>query len=68
MGSIARMDHPQVVGTCPGHNPQPIAQNRVFKTEKPGPPLSLYFIVLCIMMNIELCKIYVIFINGVSLI
>ena len=33
MGSIARMDpkHPQVVGICPVHHPQPIAQNRAFK-------------------------------------
>ena len=34
-------NHPQVVGTCPGHHPQPIAQNRVFKIEKPKPPLTL---------------------------
>ena len=28
-------NHPQVVGTCPGDHPQPIAQNRVFKSERP---------------------------------
>ena len=31
-------NHPQVVDTCPGHHPQPIAQNRFFKIERPGPP------------------------------
>ena len=33
-------NHPQVVGTCPGLHPQPIGQIRVFKFERPGPPLS----------------------------
>ena len=31
-------NHPQVVGTCLGHHPQPIGQNSVFKIERPGPP------------------------------
>ena len=47
MGSIARMiqSHPQVVGTCPDHHPQPIGQNRVFKFERPGPPpLSVLYL------------------------
>ena len=46
MGSIAALrawtqNHSQVVGTCPGHHPQPIGQNRVFKTERsePLPPI-----------------------------
>ena len=39
MGSIAYMD-PKVVGTCLGHHPQPIGQNRFFKFERPGPPLN----------------------------
>ena len=30
--------NPQVVGTCPGHGPQPIAQNRLFKSFGPEPP------------------------------
>ena len=34
MGSI-------VVGTCPGHHPQPIGQNRVLQFERPGPPPPL---------------------------
>ena len=40
MGSIVRMNqkHPQVVGTCPGRQLKPIAQNHVFKIERPGPP------------------------------
>ena len=34
-------NHPQVVGICPGHHPQLIGQNRVFKLERPGPaPLT----------------------------
>ena len=43
MGSIARMDpkHLQVVGACIGHHLEPIAQNRVFKFERPAPlPLN----------------------------
>ena len=32
-------NHPQVVGTCPDHQPQPIGQNSVFKFEWPGPSL-----------------------------
>ena len=37
MGSIARMNpkHPKVVGTCPGHHPRPIGQNRVFEITRP---------------------------------
>ena len=31
-------NHPPVVGTCPGRHPRPIAQNRVFKIDMPGPP------------------------------
>ena len=27
-------NNPQVVGKCPGHHPQPITQNRVFKIER----------------------------------
>ena len=34
-------NHPQVVGTCPGHHPQPIGKNRDFKFERPGPPLMV---------------------------
>ena len=37
MGPVLRawsLNHPQGVGTCPGHHPQPIARNRVFKIEK----------------------------------
>ena len=29
------LNHPQVVGTCPGHQHQPIGQNQVFKIERP---------------------------------
>ena len=29
--------HSQVVGICPGHHPQPIAQNRVLKSKRIGP-------------------------------
>ena len=32
-------NNPQVVGTCQGHQPQPIGKNLVFKIEMPGPPL-----------------------------
>ena len=28
-------NHPKVVGTCTGHHPQPIGQNRVFEIERP---------------------------------
>ena len=31
-------NHPQVVGTCPGHGPQPIAQNILSKSFGPEPP------------------------------
>ena len=31
---------PQVVGTCPGHGPQPVAQNRISKSL--GPYLDIY--------------------------
>ena len=31
-------NHHQVEGTCPGHHPQPIAQNCVFKIERSEPP------------------------------
>ena len=43
MGSIVHMDpkHPEVVGTCPGHHLRPIAQNNIFKSERPGIPLKL---------------------------
>ena len=37
MGSIARMD-PKPPSSFPGHHPQPIGQNRVFKIERPEPP------------------------------
>ena len=33
-------NHPKVVGTCPGHHPQPIGRNRVFEIERPEPPLK----------------------------
>ena len=33
-------NHPEVVGTYPGHHPQPIGRNRVFEIERPDPPLS----------------------------
>ena len=33
-------NHPKVVGTCPGHHPQPMGQNCVFIFERPGPPLK----------------------------
>ena len=41
MSSIVRMvqNHPEVVGSCPGHHPQPIGQNRVFEIERPEPSL-----------------------------
>ena len=32
-------NHPKVVGTCPGHHPQPKCRNRVFEIERPEPPL-----------------------------
>ena len=31
-------NHPEVVGTCPGHHPQTIGRNRVFEIERPEPP------------------------------
>ena len=31
-------NQPQVVGICPGHHPQHIAQNQISKNEWPGPP------------------------------
>ena len=31
-------NHPKIVGTCPGHHPQPIGRNRVFEIERPEPP------------------------------
>ena len=33
-------NHPKVVGTCPGHHPQPIGRNRAFEIERPEPPLK----------------------------
>ena len=30
--------HFKVVGTCPGHHPQPIGRNRVIEIERPEPP------------------------------
>ena len=41
MGSIARKDlkPPSICEYMSKPSPQPIAQNRVFKSERPGPPL-----------------------------
>ena len=36
--------HPQVLDTFPGHHSQPIAQNYVFKSARPGPPLNLHMV------------------------
>ena len=33
-------NHPKVVGTYPGHHPQPISQNHVFEIERLEPPLT----------------------------
>ena len=34
-------NHPQVVGTCPGHGPQLVAQDRLSKNCEPEPPPPL---------------------------
>ena len=41
LGLWTHQNNPQVVGTCPGHGPQPIAQNRVSKSFGPEPPPAI---------------------------